>query len=107
VLVPGWLGGEMVYVERVGVEDPRDHREDRTCSIAARSGPFRVWPAAVLGLIWATAVATKRNVAMASRCVHVGTEKTSRTLDSNGAATTSSGKQSPVRSRDGSPDVHA
>jgi uncharacterized membrane protein len=29
VLVSGWLGGEMVYVERVGVEEPSARPEDR------------------------------------------------------------------------------
>ena len=28
--VSGWLGGEMVYVERVGVEEPRDRGLDNT-----------------------------------------------------------------------------
>jgi uncharacterized membrane protein len=30
VLVAGWLGGELVYKERVGVEEARDRREDRS-----------------------------------------------------------------------------
>jgi uncharacterized membrane protein len=34
VLVSGWLGGEMVYVERVGVEEPGDRREDRRRRVA-------------------------------------------------------------------------
>jgi uncharacterized membrane protein len=34
VLVSGWLGGEMVYVERVGVEGPGDRREDRPRRVA-------------------------------------------------------------------------
>jgi uncharacterized membrane protein len=34
VLVSGWLGGEMVYVERVGVEEPSDRREDRHRRVA-------------------------------------------------------------------------
>jgi len=34
VLVSGWLGGEMVYVERIGVEEPGDRREDRRRRVA-------------------------------------------------------------------------
>jgi uncharacterized membrane protein len=34
VLASGWLGGEMVYVERVGVEEPGDHRRDRSRRVA-------------------------------------------------------------------------
>jgi uncharacterized membrane protein len=34
VLVSGWLGGEMVYVERVGVEEPGERREDRPRRVA-------------------------------------------------------------------------
>jgi uncharacterized membrane protein len=35
VLVSGWLGGEMVYVERVGVEEPSARREDQSRRRAA------------------------------------------------------------------------
>jgi uncharacterized membrane protein len=34
VLVSGWLGGEMVYVEHIGVEEPGDKREDRRRRVA-------------------------------------------------------------------------
>jgi uncharacterized membrane protein len=34
VLVSGWLGGEMVYVERVGVEEPGARRDDRRRRVA-------------------------------------------------------------------------
>jgi uncharacterized membrane protein len=34
VLVSGWLGGEMVYVEHIGVEEPCDRREDRRRRVA-------------------------------------------------------------------------
>lgn len=34
VLVSGWLGGEMVYAERVGVEERRDRPEDRPRRVA-------------------------------------------------------------------------
>jgi uncharacterized membrane protein len=34
VLASSWLGGEMVYVERVGVEEPVDHRKDRPRRVA-------------------------------------------------------------------------
>ena len=34
VLVSGWLGGEMVYVERVGVDEPSGRREDRSRRVA-------------------------------------------------------------------------
>ena len=33
-LASGWLGGEMVYIERVGVEEPGDHRKDRPRRVA-------------------------------------------------------------------------
>jgi uncharacterized membrane protein len=34
VLISGWLGGEMVYVERVGVEEPGERREGRPRRVA-------------------------------------------------------------------------
>ena len=34
VLVSGWLGGEMVYAERVGVEEPSERHEDRPRRVA-------------------------------------------------------------------------
>jgi uncharacterized membrane protein len=34
VLVSGWLGGEMVYVEHIGVAEPGDRREDRRRRVA-------------------------------------------------------------------------
>jgi uncharacterized membrane protein len=34
VSASGWLGGEMVYVERVGVSEPSDRREDRPRRVA-------------------------------------------------------------------------
>jgi uncharacterized membrane protein len=34
VFVSGWLGGEMVYVERMGVLEPKEAREDRPRRVA-------------------------------------------------------------------------
>lgn len=34
VFVSGWLGGEMVYVERMGVVEPKGRREDRPRRVA-------------------------------------------------------------------------